>query len=36
MVEHGHGYEAVGEVLLKWNAERRQDGEIGFVFNPAV
>lgn len=35
-VEHGLSTEAVGEVLLKWDAENPQGGEIGFVVNPAV
>lgn len=35
-VEHGESQEAVGEVLLKWDAANPQRGEIGFVFNPKV
>lgn len=35
-VEHGDSHEAVGEVLLKWDAVNPQRGEIGFVFSPAV
>lgn len=35
-VEHGSSREAVGEVLLKWDARNWQRGEIGFVFSPAV
>lgn len=36
VVEHGQASEAVGEVLLKWDAENAQRGEIGFVFSPEV
>lgn len=35
-VEHGPSHEAVGEVLLKWDAANPLRGEIGFVFSPAV
>ncbi|MGO2541519.1 GNAT family N-acetyltransferase [Specibacter sp. AOP5-B1-6] len=35
-VEHGSSREAVGEVLLKWDARNWRRGEIGFVFSPAV
>lgn len=35
-VEHGDSHEAVGEVLLKWDAKNPLRGEIGFVFNPNV
>lgn len=35
-VEFGPSKEAVGEVLLKWDAENPQCGQIGFVFSPAV
>ncbi|MBP2412581.1 RimJ/RimL family protein N-acetyltransferase [Arthrobacter stackebrandtii] len=35
-VEHGDSAEAVGEVLLKWDAANPQRGEIGFVFSPCV
>ncbi|POH60939.1 GNAT family N-acetyltransferase [Arthrobacter glacialis] len=35
-VEHGPTNEAVGEVLLKWDAANPLRGEIGFVFSPAV
>lgn len=36
VVEHGPSTEVVGEVLLKWDAENAQRGEIGFVFSPDV
>ncbi|MFQ4148717.1 GNAT family protein [Arthrobacter sp. LAPM80] len=35
-VERGPSREAVGEVLLKWDAANVQLGELGFAFNPAV
>ncbi|WP_062007914.1 GNAT family N-acetyltransferase [Arthrobacter alpinus] len=35
-VEHGESGQLVGEVLLKWDAENSQCGEIGFVFGPEV
>ncbi|MEO8220022.1 MAG: GNAT family protein [Specibacter sp.] len=35
-VEYGPSNEAVGEVLLKWDAANPLRGEIGFVFSPSV
>ena len=35
-VEHGESRELIGEVLLKWNAENPELGEIGFAFTPSV
>ena len=35
-VEHGQSHQAVGEVLLKWDAANWRRGEIGFVFSPDV
>lgn len=35
-VEHGPSHDAMGEVLLKWDANNPRSGEIGFVFSPEV